>query len=170
MKGPEELARYTVNNMGPLRKWYNLEYNNAKKRLDQWVGNTEPDNMSDNDLIRAFALYDLEGQVVIYNYMLGLIECKQEFLQPVMLAALDLVLQEMGHQMTARMHDAHPKLKRAHEIIMRANQMGECIMYIGPTTVVLADGRIRYAKAKIFADGGTFMTQGSEECLVMLGG
>lgn len=170
MKKPEEMARYTLKNMGPLREWYNLEYKNAKRKLDQWLKVAKPDDMSGNELIRAFALYDLEGQVVTYNYMLGLTECREEFSQPLMLVALDLVLQEMGHRMTEQMHTEHPNLRRTHKIIMRANRMGECIMYIGPTTAVLADGRIRYAEEKIFADGGTFMTQGSEGCLAMLRG
>lgn len=157
MKSVEELAHYTYINGDAMRDWYNKEYKHAESLLNTWLKDFHISSKKDDELVRDIAAYDLEGRIIVSNYMKALLKCHKEYTMDTVTGAIDIVLQEMAEKLSGHIHRRYPCL-RTHHVIMRANQSRECVMYIGP---YYFDSPVA---CQLFGDEGVFMTQGMAEC------
>lgn len=167
MKNAKELAHYTNINMGPMREWYNHEYKYAEKILNTWIKDSRIGSKKDDEIVSDFNAYNLNGNVIINNYSVALLKCEighsncPFYSLDIMTGALDIVFQEMADSLMTHMRNQYPCL-RTHYVVMRANKMGECVMYIGPY------GHNSETAFRLFGDDGVFMTQGLSACIPLL--
>lgn len=159
MKNAKELAHYTHINQGAMREWWNREYKHAEELLNKWIKEFRIKSKKDNELVNDIAAYDLEGSVVIYNYMVALLKCHKEYTLDTVTGAIDIVFQQMAEILSNHMRTEYPCLRHTHRVVMRANKMQECVMYIG------LYGMDSETACQLFGDGGVFMTQGFAACI-----
>lgn len=158
MKNAEELAYYTRINRGAMQEWFNCEYKHAEGLLNKWIKEFRIRSRKDDELVSDIAAYDLEGDVITQNYIAALVKCREQFTWDAVTGAIDIVLQEMAEHLSYHMRTQYPCLRHTHYVVMRANKMGECVMYIGPY------GMTSETACRLFGDGGIFMTQGFAAC------
>lgn len=163
MKSVSELVHYTHINNGPMREWSNREYKHAEELLNQWIKSCRIASKKDNELIRDFYFADLGGSVIFQNYISALIRCGEEYSADTVTDAVDILLQEMAEKLSYQMRTRYPCLRHMHYVVMRANKMMECVMYIGPY------GFESESAYRLFCDGGMFMTQGLAACSSLTG-
>lgn len=160
MKTAEELANYTYLNQIHMRKWYKGEYKYAEGILEKWAKKHRIKNRKNGELLRGTAeLYDLGGNSIVQHYMIALLACKEEYTLETATGSIDIVFQEIARKLTDYMRTLYPCLAHSHCVIMRANEMAECVMYIGPS------GTHSDTVCDLFDDDGVFMTEGIAECV-----
>lgn len=159
MKNAKELAYYTAYvNQGDLRKWCIRENKYSEDLLNRFIKEYHIGNKKDTELVREHTAFNREGGITFANYMTALTNCWEEYTLDTAAEAIDIVFQEMAENLTERMHRLYPCLQRTHVIVMRANKMRECVMYIGPNYFFSQRAHL------LFSDGGVFMTQGFSAC------
>lgn len=158
MKNAKELAHYTLSNQGEMREWWNWEYKYVEEVLNKWIKEVRIKSKKDNELVRDIVLCDLEGRNIIYNYMLALQKCRQDYTLDTITDAIDIVFQEMAEILSNHMRTEYPCLSHTHQVVIRVNKMQECVMYIG------FYGMDSETACQLFGDGGVFMTQGFAAC------
>lgn len=163
MKNVRELAHYTHVNQGPMREWCNREYKHAEELLNKWIKSCRIESKQDNELVYDIGVFDLEGSVVFQNYMRALLKCGEQYSPDTVTGAVDIVLQEMAEKLSNQMRTRYPCLRHMHHVVMRANKMMECVMYVGPYGI---ESESAY---RLFCDGGVFMTQGLAVCKSLFG-
>ena len=154
MKNTYELAQYTRLNGKHQTEWWNFEYKHAEKLLNSWIKDYRIWSKKDNELVQDIAAYDLEGRVIVENYMRMLIRCNESYTVDTVTGAIDIILQDMAEALSTHMRNQYPCLRHTHYVVMRANKMGECVMYIGPYGITAPTA------LSLLDDDGVFMTQG----------
>lgn len=157
MKNSKELVEYTLNSLSPMREWWNREYKNAENCFKSWLKDFHINNKKDDELVRDYNLYNLDGNVIFHNYTLGLVKAHEEFTMDTVVVTIDILLQEMAKILSNHMHNQYPCLQN-HYVVMRANKFKECVMFIGPLY------KNPEASYLLFGDEGVFVTQGLEAC------
>ncbi len=162
MKNAKELAYYTRANKGAMLEWYNREYKHAENVLNNWFKDCHISSKNDDDIVCDINAYDIENGVTIQNYIKALLKCNEDYTMDTVTGAIDIVFQEMAKKLTENMHRRYPCL-HTHYVVMRANRLRECVMYIGPFK---SNSKSAY---RLFGDGGVFMTQGLAACGPLFG-
>ena len=124
MKNSKELVEYTLKNTGAMRSWYNNLCQYVEKFLKSWINDYHISNKKDNESVRNFVAYSLDGKAIIYNYSIALLKCNEEFTTDTIIGAIDILLQEMAKNLSYHMHNQYPCLQN-HYVVMRANKFKE---------------------------------------------